>query len=139
MSTWEERMAVRTAAKSVVTGAEEFLADRDPREEEWAAWVIARGGFYPSVQLCSRPHAWMWTFPSPLPDAHVSHVVFSHAHYFHGNVLADAVTGRWIQGAIFSVALTDDMPPPPEFCPICADFKPEEWLTAPAAEEADRG
>ena len=29
MSTWEERMAVRTAARSVVTGAEEFLADRE--------------------------------------------------------------------------------------------------------------
>ena len=112
MSTWEERMGERTArARAKADEAEPWFVALSERFSAFAAERDGRGGY-------SQGH-------------------FRHTHWAHGNTVVDAATGECL--GIFSIALTDDMPPPPEFCPICADFKPEEWLTAPATEETGRG
>lgn len=109
MSTWEERMAQRAVDRAHAVAltmheAESAAAERRAAlNERFRAFAQERGG---RGGYNSLGH-------------------FSHTHWAHGNGVVDAATGECL--GIFSIILADDMPPPPKVCPICADFKPEEW------------
>lgn len=102
MSTWEDRMAQKQAERRASNDAARRKADNE-RQAGWPEFVSERGGDAAYVTEDGE---------------------YQHAHDFHGNVLADAVTGEPIPDAIFSVVY---LLPPPASCPICDDFKREEW------------
>lgn len=80
-------------------------AEREHLLGPWAEFVEERGGFFPSVGIHS------------MAGDHRGH--YGHGHYFHGNMLVCSC-GAGL--GIFTVALSDDMPPFLAECPICRDF-----------------
>lgn len=134
MSTWEERMSARHVesahrlALDMNQAESEAARLRKIAREKWAAWVESHGGYWGYVFECQGDcHETMWLYPpTSEPERHANHRVFSHAHYFHGNRAADAVTGL-NYGGCWSIALSDDMPPMPDSCPVCDNFNLNNW------------
>jgi len=95
-----ERAAARKAEREAPTWDEKAYLHS---EALWAAFVDEREGFHARLE---RP-----------TSTHAGHYV--HSHYFHGNAM-------WCScgqmAGIFSIALTDHMPPTPTECPVCRDL-----------------
>lgn len=116
MSTWEERMAARHVerehGKALAAHPEESAAadQLNATQARWETFVEANGGSWPWVR--GEPH-------------HGRPYRFDHWHPAHGNATVDAATGDILN--VFTVVIDADAPPRPDVCPVCRDFKREEW------------
>lgn len=100
---WEQRMA--EAAHDRAEQERAIDEAPDPRQERWAAFVDALGGYFPSV----------W-------DGR-----FTHAHPAHANWIRDAADPAW-SGGVFSIVLDDGEPWPADApCSVCAAFVAADW------------
>jgi hypothetical protein len=121
-STWEKRMAHRQVDRAHAKAIETHEAECAAAEHR--ATLAARFDAF-----CEARNGTGWYYNHSGS--------FAHRHYAHGNGIFDAATRELL--GIFSIVLEDDMPPAPKSCPICDDFKPEEWQSpVPLAEGKER-
>lgn len=120
MGTWEERMAHRQVDHAHAEALQ--MHEAESRRAAWSTEVNSRFSAFAEARGGSGGYnRWSGAFAHVLVAA-------------HGNAYFDAATGENL--GVFSIVLTDDMPAPLDSCPICDDFRPEDWR--PPAEGSER-